>query len=516
LNFATAGCALKQVNITASVYLGGSAAFVKGTKDKPVWINRTGGYNQIVHFASNMHVILYDIKDRRGWLMDGTSALLHLTCTQLINMPYCSTRQFQLEKFNYARTSMSQKNAAITSLKCIQNKELQIDEGETTTRFEVRTIESDEDTANVDGTKHHTKRERIIETKPWCFKNLVEQTWQALEQIHAHQGKMMDVQDIGIRFTARDQLEGFGFMDIVDNNFPIKPRVTYLKASGRGWAEFTRKIGAVTLFGQGFGSLIEPATNAIGLCKLWNTVPTGQDYLVARIETLKRICSKNGASQSNPLQIAQGIFWHKPHKLFEPCDCRSHDICDIIQVLLPPSCGKKHHPEPFEHTNGAVIFGQSQRWSWSWPKWGNPVQIEEQQSSNDDEFMEPQATISESSIDMSTSADANSSTVNTSQSSETGVTIPNLELSQSCMISPKVTPADIKAPETIVSTKPATRSMDLMSSVPFPLGTAQYDPTKTSKTNSYRARLGNKLSSAKLQILYPFRSKNSGKAENPS
>jgi len=82
-----------------------------------------------------------------------------------------------------------------------------------------------------------------------CFKDLVNQIWHSLERIYEHQTKMLDAPVMGIRLMDRDQLERFGFMDIVDNNFPVRPRVSYLDPSGRGWLDFTRRIGTITLFG---------------------------------------------------------------------------------------------------------------------------------------------------------------------------------------------------------------------------------------------------------------------------
>ena len=74
-------------------------------------------------------------------------------------------------------------------------------------------------------------------------------------------------------------------MDIAQVDNPLRPRVTILKSSGRGWMDFTKKIRAITLLGKGFGELIKPGQDSNKLCRLWKGVPTGQDYLVACIST---------------------------------------------------------------------------------------------------------------------------------------------------------------------------------------------------------------------------------------
>jgi hypothetical protein len=295
--------------------------------------------------ACKMHVILYDTVECRAWLLDGASALLHLTCAQLHVEPYSSIDK---TKFSYADPSNPSINAAQSALRNIANKELLIEE-ESTTRIEIRRSNGEE------------KREEIIETKLFCFKDLVRQTWNALEQIRDHQIKMLHAPEIGISFTTRDRLEGWGFTDIVERQFPARPLVTCVKPSGRGWADFSRGIGAVTLFGRGFGNLIEPSPDVHDICTHWKQVPPGQDYLAARIPSLQKICATQGDLHSNPLQIAKDIYWHKAHKLYEPCACKAGDACDPVQVLLPPLSTKKQHPDPFTVPTGAVIFRRSER-----------------------------------------------------------------------------------------------------------------------------------------------------------
>jgi hypothetical protein len=94
---------------------------------------------------------------------------------------------------------------------------------------------------------------------------------------------------------------------------------------------------------------------------------------------LQEICTKYGDTNSNPLELAQGIYWYKADKLFESCKCKSKSerldsTCDRIQVLLPPlSIGSKKHPDPFNNRSGAAIFGRSRRFDWHWPDVGSPV-----------------------------------------------------------------------------------------------------------------------------------------------
>lgn len=371
-NLSSPGCAFDGVTILVGKYIVGGATFRKGIKDTPIHLKRSGPYAQEIHFARSIHVVLYDTKDRRGWLVDGASALLHLTRSQLSSPGYCEN--VKLSDFHHADLQGGA-DAAVATLIDLSNRRLVISE-------EIETWE--EITIEGEIEKHETKKQM----KNWCFEDLVRQTWGILEQIHDHQSRLLASPGIGLRGTDREKLEGFGFMDIVCGENPLRPRVTTLKPSGRGWVDFIRSVRAITLLGRGFGELIRPTEEVSNqLCRSWKSVPKDQDYLTASISTLEKICEKYGDSEANPLELVQGIYWHKADKLFEACDCKSGKKsikCDRVQVLLPPSLGFKRHPHPFETQQGAVIFGRSEKFSWHWPNFGRPEKTLPEQDVEDD------------------------------------------------------------------------------------------------------------------------------------
>jgi hypothetical protein len=317
-----------------------------------------------------MNVVLYDMRDRRGWLIDGASALLHLTCAQLSTVWSHKSQLFDLQQFHYAepRNGIS---AASVALLDQRNREMAIFE-KVDSWNEVTTIIGDPN----EGLEPVRKEQHKIKTTKWCYQDLVRQTYHIMELIQDYQVKLLTCPGTNLRFTDREKLEGFAFMDIVDGPGAILPRVAILKPSGRGWVDFTRSIRAITLLGKGFGELIRVAKDANKLCKRWQHVPTGQDYLVACIAKLKEICKKEGDRDAVPLELARDICWHKGHLMFEPCACKKghpDSACDRVQVLLPPFLGPKKHPHPFTYVNGAVVFGKSKRLNWSWPNKGNPT-----------------------------------------------------------------------------------------------------------------------------------------------
>lgn len=385
-NYASAGCAFEKVSISAGKIINAGVTFARGIKDTPLYLKRAMAYEQEIHDAGNMYVVLYDMGDRRAWLLDGASALLHLTCTQLSTVWSRKSSLFQLENFHFAHSSNGP-SAAASALLDSHNRKLPIFE-EVETWKEVTTT-----SGNAAITSEQVRKEEHKEkTTQWCYQDLVRQTYHLLELMHDYQVKLLTSSVTNLRFTDRDKLEGFAFMDIVDGPSAILPRVAHLKPSGKGWVDFTRSICAITLMARGFRELIKSASNSNTLCRQWQSVPIGKDYLVACVSTLSKICERQGDPDVKPLELARGIFWHQAHLMFESCRCKGRNLdsmCDRVQVLLPPSLGQKRHPKPFGEMNGAVIFGRSKRYTWSWPKRGNPTEgdFNDEEAVGDDEDM---------------------------------------------------------------------------------------------------------------------------------
>jgi hypothetical protein len=343
--------------------MGAGMTFGKWDKNRPLYLNRDTCFTRRIHFARSIYVVLYDTSDRRGWLIDGASALLHIVRAQLSCKRISSSQLFQLQDFEYP-VSKGGPDVSMNILLLEKNLKLPI--------FE----EWDEEVYIIGESEVQETKKRKVS---WTLKNLIEETWGILEQIHEHQVKQLATPGLGLRCTTRDMLEGFGFMDIVEGDNPLRPRVTMLKSSGRGWVDLTRKLRAITLMARGLGELIVPANSLHGLCPTWGSVPKRHDYLASCTWLLREICDKGGNEDSNPLELFDGIYWHKGGNLFEPCaNCQKSAFgsqCDRVQVLLPPSLGHKTHPKPFANVAGGVIFGRSSRYKWKWPRVGEPVQM---------------------------------------------------------------------------------------------------------------------------------------------
>ncbi|KAK7700569.1 hypothetical protein SLS57_012063 [Botryosphaeria dothidea] len=101
------------------------------------------------------------------------------------------------------------------------------------------------------------------------FQDRVERECHILEQMFAYQART-SAPGKALRFTPRQYLEGYDFMDVATAQDPLYPKALKIDYKGRGWVDFTRAINAVTLFGRGFGELAKPSSSSNALCRtLW-------------------------------------------------------------------------------------------------------------------------------------------------------------------------------------------------------------------------------------------------------
>ncbi|KAL2212465.1 hypothetical protein CC79DRAFT_1393692 [Sarocladium strictum] len=381
LNRPKAGFAFDKISIVGGMFVTGGISCILGKKDKAVHVRARDDYTMRLKWISKKFVVLYDVADKRAWLVDGASALLHLVRASLKRD---STDLFS-SHFLYKKSSLVEapadfngKQASVFVLTHQSNLSLPLYAKPAATRHETNMGHSGAHSSVTT----HTKTD-------YCLKDRTESIYEVLEQIIAHQADVASEDGVGFRVktTIRRQLEGFDFMDIATDEDPLWPRTTSLQPQGRGWVDFTRAIHAITLFGTGFGELIQPtlATDDTSCrkCSFNVSVPRMSDYLTVCISDMREILQKQGSHTTNSWRLVDDIYWHMPEPPFDPCLCSSTSKASAlstrrVQVLLPstlprflrgglcsPSDLSLAHP-------GAVLFGYSSRFPLRWGDLGAP------------------------------------------------------------------------------------------------------------------------------------------------
>ncbi|KAE8381785.1 hypothetical protein BDV26DRAFT_255120 [Aspergillus bertholletiae] len=334
----------EKFNITAGQYITLNASFSLGEKDKPLILWSSSSYDQQVLHISKKFVLLYDVEERRAWLVNGATALLQLVIASL----------------KYEKSSPIGYKF-LSELECLRNVGPQYRADSA-----LRTLVEEDNMSLpiLPGRKQQS---------PIYFSEKVEQVMDYLQKAFIYQEDKANRSGHQMRFTQRNLLEGFDFTEIAESQSSVPRRVVELKATGKYWIDFVRKIKAVSLFGRGFGDLISPIRAP---CDRWGKMPTGEDYLAVCVQDLNSIIDMHGNRGERNVEIVKGIFWHMPDKLFGHCTCQSNisAACERVQVLLPDRFNLRRftkHILPPEslHGNeeGAVIFGRSGKLPVYWP-----------------------------------------------------------------------------------------------------------------------------------------------------
>lgn len=208
----------------------GGAPFLVGYKDTPIHVSR-GGYLKRLKWIFQKSVVLWDEEAKRGWLLNGTSALLHLVRASILHdttgplKSECLFRWEDLEEPKAKTTS----EFAITVLLSRKNRDLMIYEGK------------DDQVKFEDRVEH--------------FLNILEQIFDY--QVHA---TGPDGSGYISKAIPRAHFEGWDFRDLVTELDPLHPRLATLTSKGKAWVDFTRSIHAINLLGRGFGEILAPST----------------------------------------------------------------------------------------------------------------------------------------------------------------------------------------------------------------------------------------------------------------
>ncbi|KAL1855725.1 hypothetical protein Daus18300_011008 [Diaporthe australafricana] len=385
LDHPRAGFAFDKVSITGGQFVTGGVTAIIGKRDKAVHIHSRDDYVMRLKWIAKKFAVFYDLRDRRAWLLDGASALLHLVRASLRHDKQDPFKDlFLLDEGSVQEPAVpfTRKHAAVQFLTNKANTSLPLYAKPTESKVEETTTEMGVCAKVFSSTRRH-----------YSLKDRVEDIYEILEQIISHQADVFSQDGVGFRIkcSLRRQLEGFDFMDVATDEDPIWPRVTTIEARGRGWIDFTRSLHAITLFGKGFGELFRPAQGLDNCFRCLTNVgvPQGEDYLAVCTSDLKELLEKRGSMQTNPWRLIDEIYWHTPDKAFEPCQCAKHSVKkhDRIQVILPASLpgfwGRGFRSPKVLPPSGAVLFGHSWRFPLKWKDNGVPEEGEPEEDMED-------------------------------------------------------------------------------------------------------------------------------------
>lgn len=308
-----ASVGIKTIYIEGGASAVGGAMILLGVKDKPVHMSRGSRFTDLLAWVAEQAIVLYDSGDRRAWLVDGASALLHLVRASMER-----DRNSPAYRSKWRFNGNLQGDSAIEVLTDLENLDVRlfVDYRKPTERGDMEDV--------------------------YCyFRDRVEDILRNLDTLIDYQ----------VQAAARDgywfhesghiikkTIVGFDFWDVAKPAPSIPRRYHCLNTWGYGWVDYIRTIGATVIFGNELGELIRTETAAP--CTDWASVCMGRDLMCTSIRTLKMIHATMGTCLG-PGELTSDMFWSSRLPLFSKCACLSlhpgsvPSHVDPVQLLLP-------------------------------------------------------------------------------------------------------------------------------------------------------------------------------------
>ncbi|EHK47314.1 hypothetical protein TRIATDRAFT_181283, partial [Trichoderma atroviride IMI 206040] len=343
-----AGCSLAGVSVSEGKMILNGTAFEIGAKDTPIYISRKGNIRRL-KWISTKFVLLWDERDKRGWLINGATALLHIVRAFLSHAKqdhFKDAFRFKDEDLQEAEAPFTA-DSAIAVLSNSHNRHLKLYEEE-------------------DGDAEY------------LFKTQIDHVYNLLEKLIDHQADTSGNHGSKLSNNPRSYLEGWDFEDVAKECPTIYPRVATIADAGKGWMDFIRAIHAVTLVGRGFGDIIKPSSP--DHCDSWATLPTKRYYIASCVSDLDRLQKEAGSHHDGHALLCDNLIYHAPANVDISCQCKvtpGRRCCEPVQMLIPSAMSTdvplgKYFTEP----KGAVILGYNSHFPLIWGDTGLPQQGE--------------------------------------------------------------------------------------------------------------------------------------------
>jgi hypothetical protein len=362
-----------SLSINGGKFLTVGTTFNVGRKDLAPALksSEARAYDSQIQDASNMTVLLYSTRDRRGWLLDGASALVHLSRAWLTSKSAEHKNPEAIRQLHYTEDNGG-RDSAIELLRA--NKEIKIFEDTAEiqeTAVAGESASGDEDPSTDSGymslsnksspeSKQLTKRT----TSQWTYKALVIDLWRNLEAMKAKLDHLKrQGPEVKIRLPSRNPtLTGWDVSDFLLGRSPLEPRFVELESESKSWNKFVREISSVPLMAESFHEIISPIDES-QVCKNMLTLPTGRDLLAVPLSVLLLTAHRFLRWEENLahdcIRISDYTFMFGSEPITERCCCTNGSPCEAISVLgKKAKYGSSATQNIFERLpHAAVIIG---------------------------------------------------------------------------------------------------------------------------------------------------------------
>lgn len=365
------------LSIGGGKFLTVSTTFAIGKKDlSPVLASHEGRvYESHIQAAGNMTVLFYSSLDRRGWLVDGATALVHLARAWLTSQVAKHKSPDAIHRLHYIEDNGG-RESAIDILRA--NKEIKIFEDTDTTETYETSISagsvSEQEESSMDSgytsqlgrISSEPKRLYKRSTSQWTYKALIIDLWRNLESMKAKLDLLKsNGNEVRLRLPSQNPLlTGWDVVDFLLGKTPLEPRFVELKPESESWNRFAKEISSVPLMAESFHDLVLPRHGS-QVCKAMETLPVHRDLLAAPLSALLSNAHRFLRWEGNLAHYCARLTDHtilvnnkRPGEL---CPCSQGCQCIAISVLKRNARRDAYNARSIFVTDpdAAVIIGAS-------------------------------------------------------------------------------------------------------------------------------------------------------------
>lgn len=291
------------------------------------------GLSKILRFLKDQFILLWDMLDGRGWLVNGVNVLSHLLRTSLAaeDGPASTFDVTCLVESNHACA----RKAAEAFLANDGNLKQKIS------------------ASSFNGSDFELVGDRVTEL------------WHVLEMAFAYQELVDPASYQSSMQGTPTLLEGYDFLNLSSLVKKASPSMAVLPACTESWVNLLKAWNTVTLFGEGFGELISPVEDSC--CERWNQLPKDSFYIASSTADIMQLMKLKGNHRLKPPRLScnPDILWYSLYGSSDHCGCQDTGMQwqrkSFVQTawsldslpIIPNAFDLESYAE------GAIVFGHN-------------------------------------------------------------------------------------------------------------------------------------------------------------
>ena len=319
-----------QKKVTFNVGTSGMGVFGLGAAGE-VGFTRTAvasmaareNFDRVLDLSRRTPVIMYDTSDCTAWLVPEISVVLHMTRSWFLEREDLADKE--AEKLPSAAVSEDGGSAAMEAIANHKSLELKRNTG----------------------------------TSTWKFMDIVKDSVRLLKACRDTKDRTQSSSSVSwlLSWVQSPRLYGWDLADLIDGrDYTSRKEISVHTNSDDKWiSSIANHPDVLLLFCKDLDAPIRPVQPE-KICRTWNPMPSGQNYLVASVQSLKdlaRHCNEGDSGR----KLTDKCYWSRPNgtKPWAVCDYKSKTGCNRLQKIVD-----KDPNRPVKLPDGgAVVFGRN-------------------------------------------------------------------------------------------------------------------------------------------------------------